>query len=116
MMHEKRWTLEEHFADLEAKIKALHDMTEHHLEEARKSQVRERHVLNLYLTMVQDVIDALYWEIDEIRHDLDSREDVYHIKDQKRRNELWSEWVNKRLEMTKLERLERELLERLYPY
>lgn len=110
------WTLEDYMDDYDKKLVALNKITEHHLEEAAKSHARERHIMLEYATMVMDIADSLWWEIGELRASLDNRESIFYAKDQKRRNELWSLWVNLNLEMNQLEKKHRELMERLYPY
>lgn len=113
MRQEKRWTLEEHMQDFDKKLTALANMTEHHRLETSKSRARERHVTIQYILMLDDIIDSLLWDIGELRSSLDDRDSIFYIKDQKKRNEAWSEWVNLKLEIHKLIKKNKELEERL---
>ncbi len=108
-MYDKQWTIEQHFADLEKKKLALRKITEYHEEEAAKSRARERHLVETHLSIATDLIDGLWWEIDDIECALNERDSLFFIKEQVKRNELWSEWVDKRLEIIRLMKLEREL-------
>ncbi len=102
--------------DYERKMVALNKITEHHLEEAEKSRIRERMIILEYSTLLMDIADALWWEVGEIRCALDERDSEFYVSDQKKRNDLWSTWVDKSLELNRLEKRHRELMERLYPY
>lgn len=115
-MNRPGWTLEDYMDDYDKKMVALNKITEHHLEEAAKSRLRERHIIFEYATMLMDIADSLWWEIGELQDSLENRDSILYVKDQKRRNELWSLWVNLQLEKNRLEKKHRELMERLYPY
>lgn len=109
------WTLEDYMDDYDKKLVALNKITGYHLEEAAKSHARERHIMLEYATMVMDIADSLWWDIDELEGYLSERGE-FEVTNQVRRNELWSLWVNLNLEMNQLEKKHRQLMERLYPY
>lgn len=114
-MYEKKWTAEQHLEDLQKKIVALDKMTAHHEEEALVCRVRANRVANTKLMMLQDLSDALYWDINDLEQALDSRAEGFHITDQKRRNEMFSEIVDLKLQKLKYDKEIRELKERLKP-
>jgi hypothetical protein len=110
-MYDKQWTLEQHFEDLEKKKLALRRMTEHHEEEAAKCRLRERRLVLTHLSMVNDVINDLWWEIGELQDSLENRDSILYIKEQSERNKAWSKWVELKQKRISLFKIHRELME-----